>query len=50
METDFLHDREIFRDVELENMIQDYCDEEKIRLDLVSGFEAGKKLVYGRRK
>jgi hypothetical protein len=50
METEYLYDREIFRDVELENMIQDYCDETRTRLDLVAGFAAGKKLVYGRRK
>lgn len=45
-----LNDREVFRDVELENLIQNYCDDERVRLDLVSGFQAGKKLIYGRLK
>lgn len=50
MEQDFLCDREVFRDLELENMIQDFCDESQLRLDLVSGFEASQRLVFGRTK
>lgn len=50
MDNNELNDREVFRDVELENLIQNYCDDEKVPLDLVSGFQAGKKLIYGRLK